>query len=245
MRVTDKNYSKHIHFYSGFAPQNLEELVKAEEISTLLDLGCGDGATLFALKKRNLLKSKTVFAIDISKDRIAKTQKIDNDFQCFVADACQLSKVMRPKSVDLVISSQVIEHIPDQKKLVRQIRRVLKPGGFLYLSTVFKKWYGWYFYKSERGKWVLDPTHLREYQREEELIPSLIKSGFRIIHNQKILWKFPLTDFFLKRLGFKSDIYQRNRGFRILRSIKIPILGYYYWELVFQKKVGRANETKD
>lgn len=236
MKATDKGYAEHIQFYSEFVPQDLEELVKTKEITALLDLGCGDGATLFALKKRNLLKSKTVFAIDISKERVAKTRKIDKNFHCFVADACDLGGVIKKNSLDLVISSQVIEHVKDPERLIYQVKEILKSDGYFYLSTAFKKRYGWFFYKNDKGKWVIDPTHLREYQYDDELIPLLEKAGFRIIHNQKILWKFPLTDFFLKRLGFKSDIYERNKALRMLRLIKTPILGYYYWELVFRKK---------
>jgi len=235
MKATDKNYTKYIQYYSDFVPRILVELTKKQAVRSLLDLGCGDGAILFALKKQNLLKGKRVFAIDISRERIAKTQKIDKNFQCFVADACDLGGVIKKNSLDLVISSQVIEHVKDPERLIYQAKQILKSGGYFYLSTAFKKRYGWFFYKNDKKEWVLDPTHLREYRHDDELIPLLEKAEFRLIHNQKILWKFPIADFFLKRLGFKSDIYQKNRALKMLRLIKIPILGYYYWELVFRK----------
>ncbi|MCX6705276.1 MAG: class I SAM-dependent methyltransferase [Candidatus Woesebacteria bacterium] len=237
MKATDKKYTKNIHYYLDFVPKTLAQLVKIQAFKFLLDLGCGDGAILFALKQRGLLKNKKVFAIDISKERIFKAQKIDKNFRCLVMDACKLNKIIPAKSVNLVISSQVIEHIPDPKEFIKQIKQVLKTGGFLYLSTVFKKWYGWYFYKSEEGKWVLDPTHLREYRKEKELLPLFKKAGFRLIHNEKILWRFPVTDFFLKRLGLSNDIYYRYPLLRKFRLLKVPILGYYYWELVFKKEI--------
>lgn len=235
MEVKDKHYTEYIQYYSDFVPESLLNLIKRKEITTLLDLGCGDGANLFALKKRNLLKNKKIFAVDIAKERIAKAQAIDKKFKCFVADACNLSGIVKNNTIDLVISCQVIEHIEEQKKLILEIRRILKRSGYLYLTTVFKKKYGWYFYKNKKGKWVLDPTHIREYQDDNELIPLIEKSGFKLIYNKKILWKFPLTDFFLKRIGFGSNIYQKNKLLRVLRLIKLPILGYYNWETICEK----------
>lgn len=235
MKVIDKGYCKHIQYYSEFVPTRLRFLVKDKNIIRLLDLGCGDGAILFALKKQGLLKNKEIIAVDISKDRIAKTQNIDSKFRCFVADACDLNKIIKKKSLDLVISSQVIEHVENVEQFVRQVEQILKTGGLFYLSTVFKKRYGWYFYRNNNRKWVLDPTHLREFQHEEELVPVFEKLGFKVVQNHKILWKFPITDFFLKRLGFRNDIYQKNWLLGKLRTVKIPILGYYYWELIFKK----------
>lgn len=235
MQSTDKQYAKNIHFYSESLPKELENLVKKKKVKTLLDLGCGDGAILFALKQKGWLKKKRVLAADISQERVNRVKKIDRQFICLVVDACQLDKVVGPKTADLVISSQVIEHVPNQEEFIKQTKRVLKPKGLLYLSTVFKKWYGRFFYKNKADKWVLDPTHLREYQGEEELVPLLEKLGFRIIKQQKTLWRFPLTDFLLKRFGFGSDIYLKNEFLKRLRIVRLPILGYYNWEIICQK----------
>ena len=50
-----------------------------------------------------------------------------------------------------------------------------------------------------------------------------------------MMW-FPITDFFLKRLCTNNvKMVYRNRFLHFLRKLKIPIIGYYFWEIVLQK----------
>ena len=49
----------------------------------------------------------------------------------------------------MVIANQIIEHLKDDELLIREIKRITKEEGIVYISTVFKKWYGWYFLKTE------------------------------------------------------------------------------------------------
>ena len=41
----------------------------------------------------------------------------------------------RDKSIDLCVLSQVLEHVNDPKKTIREVSRVLKPGGYCHLSS--------------------------------------------------------------------------------------------------------------
>lgn len=234
MEVTDKDYTQKIHLYENSIPKSLLRLIEKKEKINLLDLGCGDGAILYTLKKMNLLRNKKVFAVDISEERIKRVKKIDNTFHCFVSDACNLSKIINHHSIDIVIASQVIEHVVDPEVFINEIKQVLKEDGFLYITTVFKKKWGWYFYRNN-NKWVLDPTHLREYTSDKELLDILKKYNFKIHENKKSIFKFPIIDYFLKRflkIGFNQNI----KIIDFLRKVKIPILGYYNWELVLYKE---------
>jgi SAM-dependent methyltransferase len=49
---------------------------------------------------------------------------------------CSLEKIpFKSSSVDLVVSNSVLEHIKDYKAVINEIYRILKPGGYLYLSV--------------------------------------------------------------------------------------------------------------
>ncbi len=74
-----------------------------------------------------------------------------------VADGCALP--VPSDAVDLVVSSNVLEHVPEPFALVDEMVRVLRPGGHLWLS--FTAWYGpwgghetspWHYLGGERAR---------------------------------------------------------------------------------------------
>lgn len=229
-----KYSEKYIHYYDGKIPKMLESLFNGSRIKRMADLGAGDGAVLYALKNKGYLDNlEEIIAVDLSQDRINKIKDIDKNISCMVGDASRLSLVYN-SVLDLVMAMQVIEHIPKEEMFLDEIYRVLKPEGLLYLTTVFKKKYAWYFYRNN-GKWVLDPTHLREYTERSQLVKIIKKFDFKILAESKTVYKFPLTDFFLKRLGCRGDVY-KNKFLNFFRKVKVPIFGYYNWEFIIQKK---------
>jgi len=218
-------------YYTGEVPTLLVNLLNLNHFENILDCGCGDGSLLYGLKIRKLINSSRINAIDLSNDRIALVKKISPKFLTRV-DNVETLKTVKTNSINLLISTQVIEHV-DDKKMSATMKRVTKKGGIVYLSTVYKKWYGWFFYKNNIG-WVIDPTHLREYSTDNQLLKILDKD-FYIILNKKTLQWFPIIDFMVKRIGI--TIKKRDAlVWKILRAIRIPILGYYNWELILVKK---------
>lgn len=228
-----EDYSKIApQYYSGYVPPLLEKYLKKDAWDSLLDCGCGDGSLLSALNNKNYFDNKKIFAIDLSKNRINLVKKINSKIHASV-DSAENLKSIKNSSIDFFVSTQVIEHV-DDKKMVREMFRVMKKRGTAYISTVHKKWYGWYFYRN-KGRWVLDPTHVREYSSDEQLFNIIDKSKFRILENKKTLQEFPVLDFFINRLGIKNRELYRSNFIKIMRKIKIPIIGYYNWEIVLKK----------
>jgi len=231
-KVGADGYSRRIQFYSEDVPQLLLETLGASDWVSYLDLGCGDGSLLYALNEQGYFKGKSVYAIDSSEARINLVRNINKELTCLVGDACKTQ--LDDGSIDLLVTTQVIEHVADDGKMVREMRRILSPGGRVYLSTVFKKRYAWYFYRCN-NKWTLDPTHLREYTQEDQLLEILKANEFEIIANQKTLDGRPIADAILRRLRVPRNIY-KHRSFKLLRALRVPIPGYYQWELVCRKR---------
>ncbi|KQZ81970.1 hypothetical protein ASD64_09530 [Mesorhizobium sp. Root157] len=97
----------------------------------VLDLACGEGfgsAMLAGVARR-------VVGIDVSDAAIrhagARYQAQNLSFIC--ADAVDLP--LADRSVDVVVSFETVEHLADQAGMMSEIRRVLRPEGFLIMSS--------------------------------------------------------------------------------------------------------------
>jgi len=228
-----EEYSKYIQFYIEETPKLLLEYINKVDWNSLLDLGCGDGSLLYALNKKGYFNGKIVYAVDLSQNRINLVKKINKNFICFVGDACNIKNI-KDNSIDFLVSTQLIEHVQNDEMMIKEIKRVLTKNGVIYLSTVFKKWYGWYFYRCN-GKWVLDPTHLREYTKNNQLFDIFSKYDFEIIENKKTVTQRPVIDFISKRFGVSRNMFADNYFLGLIKKLNIPIFGYYNWEIVCRK----------
>lgn len=230
-----------IERYAQIAPQYygievsplLVHYLRHECPSTILDCGCGDGALLAALKERGLLREKRVLAVDLSQTRIGRARLIDDSFRLSVDSVEHLSTI-EADSIDFLMATQVIEHV-DDARMVDSIHRVVKSGGVAYLTTVFKKAWAWYFYRNDRGTWVLDPTHLREYEKDSDLLRLFDSHRFEIADSKKATLWLSLGGFILPRLGLTGQNLGRRSIPRLLKSLKLPIPGYFTWEIVVRK----------
>jgi len=231
---------KHIHFIDTSIPEMLESLLKElNERYSLIDLGCGDGRILYALHSKELLKNASrIVGVDISEERIRRLKEFCSFAEGIVSDVCDLSQIPN-NSFDVVMSSQVIEHVPDDSKMLKEVYRILKQDGYFYISTVVKRWYGFWVYWNNGVK--LDPTHVREYKSVQEFLNLLKENGFEIVKYRTEKVKYPMMDliirFFIKfnLIKLSSDFYQKHELLRKLRKIKMPVVGYRTIEVVARK----------
>jgi 2-polyprenyl-3-methyl-5-hydroxy-6-metoxy-1,4-benzoquinol methylase len=102
----------------------------------VLDVGCGLGS-LTGWLLAHPSRPASVVAADFSPVAVAKTRErfADRPTPCewAVADIQTLDQF--GTEFDTVFSCETIEHVPDPPLAVRQLARVLKPGGRLYLTT--------------------------------------------------------------------------------------------------------------
>jgi len=249
-KVNFEKYSdKHLHFYDLNIPQLLNQAISmknGKEIFDLVDLGCGDGNLIYNLKSEGLLtKVDSLVGVDLSPKRIEVLKENIKDVTGIVSDASHVSE-LKDNSFDIVIASQIIEHLPNDAALIQEIKRLLKPDGLAFISSVIKQSYGIYFYRIN-GEFRIDPTHLREYSSKQEFIDIIERNELKVwkFFIKKI--KYPLIDLLIRFLVNKKmlrtdqvrHLYTKNNLLIKFRIFSIPIIGYYSIETLCQKKEER------
>lgn len=109
--------------------------VPASPALRALDVGCSWGLALAVLNRRGA----TAFGCDLVPDDFAAGRRVADanglPFRAVVADAASLP--FKDGVFDAVTSVETMEHVfaPDRPRTAAEMARVLKPGGFLSLST--------------------------------------------------------------------------------------------------------------
>ena len=221
-----------LHFDKSHIPKFWRQYLAPSAVS-LADLGCGDGPWFRLLQREGCISpEQPVYAVDLEASRLARVKQRFSWIFTVVASADHVPEIPT-SSLDWVISTMVMEHVPDEIKYLVEVSRILKPQGKAYITTVFKRTWAWYFRK-RGGATVLDTSHLREYTNLESF-QNLITRGstLRIVALQLLPMWFPLLDPLLFRVG--RYLALDNRALDLLRAVKVPIPGYYELHVILAK----------
>ncbi len=104
-------------------------LVEFQDQMTMLDIGCGGGATLQRLLKRS--KDAKVYGIDISEESVAKARSVNAsvlDKQVFISLGSASQLPYEDRRFDLVTAVETVYFWPDLAHCFSEVLRVLKPG---------------------------------------------------------------------------------------------------------------------
>lgn len=100
----------------------------------ILDVGSGGGLVSEALAQKGAI----VTGIDASavSVEVAKRHAANTNLQVEYRHLLSRDLVMQGKQFDTVINAEVVEHVPDQKQLIKECCQLVKPGGQLLLATL-------------------------------------------------------------------------------------------------------------
>ena len=118
-----------------FAPWAQEILERARPIGPsdrVLDLGCGTGIVARLLRER-LGVAARITGLDASPDMIETARSLAPELEWRVGNAMDLP--FADASFELVVAQQMLQFVPEPAAALREIRRVLVPGGRLVAAT--------------------------------------------------------------------------------------------------------------
>ena len=110
----------------------------------VLDLGCGEGRhVISAYIEQDVTSVGVDLSVDDLKTTLQKFQDFnqpDNGNKAFGLSAANaLALPFADNTFDKIICSEVLEHIPDYAGALKEIERILKPGG-LFCASVPRRW---------------------------------------------------------------------------------------------------------
>lgn len=122
------------------------------------DIGCGPGWYTQALRGRGA----SVIPIDYSEEELRLYGEPPEG--AIIGDAMDLP--LADESVDGVFASNMLEHTPDFRRVIGEMARVLRPGGWVYLSWTnwFSPWGGhdmtpYHLLGPRLGAWLYERSH--------------------------------------------------------------------------------------
>ncbi|HET9016790.1 MAG TPA: methyltransferase domain-containing protein [Thermomicrobiaceae bacterium] len=128
----DRTYPDWSNTYGQYnAPRALLERLNAYPRSTrLVELGAGGGFTLERLSSMGFTR---LIGVDLTATTVRAMRQRVPDVPVVTADVSYLP--FASGSVDLLVASDVIEHLPDLDQHLAEVARVLRPGGAYLLKT--------------------------------------------------------------------------------------------------------------
>lgn len=209
-------YSEKIKPHTNYPQQLCQYLSKRfnmKQADNLLDVGCGRGDFTKGFKDLGM----EVLGVDLEKGNSEMLKGIEVK----LGDIENQPLPFRDEIFDFVFSKSVIEHFKTPDNFIKEIYRVLKPGGRI--ITMTPDW------QSQRRIFYDDYTHAHPYTVNS--LSSLLKIyGFKDVVSENfyqlpIIWKHSWIKIFAKFLQLFGPVKKIHKNKFIRWSRELMVLG--------------------
>jgi SAM-dependent methyltransferase len=183
-----------------------------QKFERFIEVGCGTGFVLHAISRsfpKRLMLGTELFTAGLKHAgrRVPEVQLIQMDAR----------NIPFTKEFDLVGAFDVIEHIIDDRKVLSEISRAVKPGGHLVLTVPQHPWL-----------WSKSDTYAKHQRRysKSELHEKIESAGFEVVRSTSfvsILMPALILSRYLDRL-------RPNTSYDPMREVTLPSLANWLFE---------------
>lgn len=159
-------------------------------VSTVVDLGCGPGWAMLDFARQGA----KVYGLELSpgvlscaRENLKKSGLENLDRALILGNSEQTP--FRKNGIDCVVATELIEHTHNPEKLLSEIQRILKPGGYAILSFPVKPvenlicFFSKHFFRFS--------GHVRQFSIKE-MRGLLERNGFRVVKKKNKYFEWSL-----------------------------------------------------
>lgn len=186
----------------------------ADQCVKLLEAGCGDG---FYLGKLKGISNTTFFGLDYNILRVRRVKKENEGASLINANLKVIP--FKDNIFDIVLVNHVLEHIEDDQGILKEIYRVLRPGGTMILGVPNEGCLIARIRNNILQRSILRDTDHVHFYTESKLKDKLALVNFRIVK--------------VRREGFFCPVVQLNE---ILGSYELAFKFLYFLGRIFKSQ---------
>ena len=181
MGIVDPAHCLHSRYFLRALAQ-----LKQFQPRAILDAGCGRGDYTFYLARR--FPGAQVYAVDIDEVRIGRNRRMAGRLalENITFEIADLVTIRLPTRFDLIVSIDVLEHIPQQEQALRNLADQLTPDGrvFYHIPTIRERPVP--FSRRLRGfhEWA-EKEHLAEERSAADFLDLLRRTGYDVIRSYR------------------------------------------------------------
>jgi SAM-dependent methyltransferase len=195
----------------------LQKYIRRFRFTKVLDAGCGPGLFTFYLAKKYPRTKFTGY--DLSEQDIGKCQDKKQELYLDNVQFKQLDlfELNEEEQYDLIYTIDVLEHIPGNLAIIKNLDRALRKEGILYIAMPNEKNHRYLLpekYFKEYIEWS-SKEHIGDQYSVKELAFILESLGYKILHARR-------TFGFWGEFAWELDMLMEK--YRNLKRLSLPLL---------------------
>jgi 2-polyprenyl-6-hydroxyphenyl methylase/3-demethylubiquinone-9 3-methyltransferase len=173
---------KTLHQINPVRTDYVKKFVDLEGVS-LLDVGCGGGV----FSESMAANGAKVTAIDLAQDalEVAELHLYESQHKIkYINISAEDFAHKNQESFDVVVCMEMLEHVPDPQSIVDACAQILKPDGWLFLSTIHRSpqamMLGIFMAEHVMGIVPKGTHHFEQFIKPSELAAGVEKAGLQV-----------------------------------------------------------------